>query len=132
MTNKYKAVLACGGLGTRLKSISGDIPKPLYPILGKNTLERSIEQLSNYGIKNILITLIIQFCKLMNNKKSCPILILDEVVAHLDNKIKKCLFEELKTLDNQVWMSGANAELFLPIINEKEVMNLEIEELIKQ
>ena len=57
MTKKYKAVLACGGLGTRLKSISGDIPKPLYPILGKNTLERSIEQLSNYGINSILITL---------------------------------------------------------------------------
>ena len=90
------------------------------------------EKCSTGEQKIILITLIIQFCKLMNNKKSCPILILDEVVAHLDNKIKKCLFEELKTLDNQVWMSGANAELFLPIINEKEVMNLEIEELIKQ
>ena len=76
------------------------------------------EKCSTGEQKIILITLIIQFCKLMNNKKSCPILILDEVVAHLDNKIKKCLFEELKTLDNQVWMSGANAELFLPIINE--------------
>ena len=40
----------------------------------------------------------------MNNKKNYPILLLDEIVAHLDNKIKLSLFEELKTLKNQIWM----------------------------
>ena len=82
--------------------------------------------------KIILISLIIQFCKLMNNKKNFPILLLDEIVAHLDNNNKKSLFEELKTLGNQVWMSGSNLKLFSPIINEKNVINLEIEDLLKQ
>ena len=82
--------------------------------------------------KIILISLIIQFCKLMNNKKNFPILLLDEIVAHLDNNNKKSLFEELKTLGNQVWMSGSSLKLFSPIINEKNVINLEIEDLLKQ
>ena len=68
----------------------------------------------------------------MNNKGNIPILLLDEIVAHLDNKIKISLFEELKTLKNQVWMSGSDKSLFSDIIKEKEVVNLEIEDLLKQ
>ena len=54
---KYEAVIACGGLGTRLKEITDGIPKPLFPINGKSTLERTVEQLSNNSINNILITI---------------------------------------------------------------------------
>ena len=43
---KYEVVIACGGMGTRLKKISKNYPKPLFPINGKSTLERCIEQLS--------------------------------------------------------------------------------------
>ena len=90
------------------------------------------EKCSTGEQKIILISLIIQFCKLMNNKKNFPILLLDEIVAHLDNKIRLGLFEELKTLKNQVWMSGADITLFSSIIKDKEVVNLEIEDLLKQ
>ena len=90
------------------------------------------EKCSTGEQKIILISLIIQFCKLMNNKKNYPILLLDEIVAHLDNKIKLSLFEELKTLKNQVWMSGTDVSLFSHIIKDKEVANLEIEDLLKQ
>ena len=90
------------------------------------------EKCSTGEQKIILISLIIQFCKLMNNKGNFPILLLDEIVAHLDNKIKISLFEELKTLKNQVWMSGSDKSLFSDIIKEKEVVNLEIEDLLKQ
>ena len=90
------------------------------------------EKCSTGEQKIILISLIIQFCKLMNNKKNYPILLLDEIVAHLDNKIKISLFEELKTLKNQVWMSGTGISLFSSIIKDKKVVNLEIEDLLKQ
>ena len=90
------------------------------------------EKCSTGEQKIIMISLIIQFCKLMNNKENFPILLLDEIVAHLDNKIKISLFEELKTLKNQVWMSGSNKDLFSYMIKEKEVVNLEIEDLLKQ
>ena len=90
------------------------------------------EKCSTGEQKIIIISLIIQFCKLMNNKGNFPILLLDEIVAHLDNKIKISLFEELKTLKNQVWMSGSDKSLLSHIIKEKELVNLEIEDLLKQ
>ena len=54
---KYDVVLACGGLGTRLRGITKDIPKPLYMVNGKSTLERCIEQLNDYHFKNVIITI---------------------------------------------------------------------------
>ena len=90
------------------------------------------EKCSTGEQKIILISLIVQFCKLMNNKKNFPILLLDEIVAHLDNKVRSSLFEELKTLKNQVWMSGTGISLFSSIIKDKKFVNLEIEDLLKQ
>ena len=56
ISKKYEAVVACGGFGTRLKNITKDLPKPLFPVFGKSTLERCIEELLNYSIENIVIT----------------------------------------------------------------------------
>ena len=90
------------------------------------------EECSTGEQKIILISLIIQFCKLMNKKKSFPILLLDEIVAHLDEKVKKSLFEELKSLKNQVWMTGAENNFFIPIIKSEDVLNLKIEDYTKE
>lgn len=48
-----------GGKGTRLQGIAKDIPKPMFPILGKPILEYQIESLKDCGIKDI--TLIIGY-----------------------------------------------------------------------
>ena len=89
------------------------------------------DQCSTGEQKIILVKIIIQFCKLMRIKKGIsPILLLDELIAHLDTDIKKSLFKELKSLNTQVWMTGSDKEPFYPII--KESVNFEIEELIKQ
>ena len=44
-----------GGLGTRLKPFTSTIPKPLLPIGEKAVLEIQIENLANYGFKEIFI-----------------------------------------------------------------------------
>ena len=54
---KYDAVLACGGLGTRLREITHEIPKPLFLVNGKSTLERAIEELDNYQFRNVILTI---------------------------------------------------------------------------
>jgi len=51
------AVIALGGHGSRLKSITGDVPKPLFPILGESTLFRCISELNRNGIRSIILTL---------------------------------------------------------------------------
>ena len=55
--NNISAVIPIGGKGTRLKSITSEVPKPLYPINGKSTLYRCCEQLKSNGIEDIYITI---------------------------------------------------------------------------
>lgn len=50
-----KAVIMAGGKGTRLTSIAKDIPKPMFPILGKPILEYQINSLKESGITDIII-----------------------------------------------------------------------------
>ena len=58
MTEKgvhMKAVILAGGEGTRLKNISGDLPKPMVSVLGKPILEYIIENLKNNGFDDIYL-----------------------------------------------------------------------------
>ncbi len=44
-----------------------------------------------------------------------PLLLLDEVAAHLDAVRREALFEELAGLDSQAWLTGTDAALFAPL-----------------
>jgi D,D-heptose 1,7-bisphosphate phosphatase len=48
-----QAVILAGGKGTRLKSITGDLPKPMVSILGAPLLQHLIEQCAAYDIVDI-------------------------------------------------------------------------------
>lgn len=50
-----QAIILCGGLGTRLKSITKDIPKPMAPINDKPFLEFIFGYLKKQGIKEIIL-----------------------------------------------------------------------------
>ncbi|HEC2838024.1 TPA: D-glycero-D-manno-heptose 1-phosphate guanosyltransferase, partial [Campylobacter jejuni] len=50
-----QAIILCGGLGTRLKSVIKDIPKPMAPINNKPFLEFIFEYLKKQGIKEIIL-----------------------------------------------------------------------------
>ncbi|MDO4265353.1 MAG: HAD-IIIA family hydrolase [Eubacteriales bacterium] len=50
-----KAVIMAGGQGSRLKSISGDLPKPMVPVNGKPILQYQIEHLKACGISDITL-----------------------------------------------------------------------------
>lgn len=67
------AVILAGGKGTRLKSVTGDIPKPLVDFGGEPLLAFQIRHLKNQGIKNLIITvgygadMIMDFCQQNND-----------------------------------------------------------------
>ena len=48
------AVILAAGLGMRLRSVTGEVPKGLLEIQGSGLLERSIQLLSSCGITNKL------------------------------------------------------------------------------
>ena len=50
-----KAVIMAGGKGTRLRSVSEELPKPMVPVLGKPILEYQVGMLRRYGIRDIVI-----------------------------------------------------------------------------
>ncbi len=56
MIEDITVVIAIGGEGTRLKNISGEIPKPLFPICGISTLERALNELEKYGFKKVILS----------------------------------------------------------------------------
>lgn len=50
-----QAVIMAGGLATRLRPLTNNIPKSLISIKGKPFLQYQIELLTRYGIKNIVL-----------------------------------------------------------------------------
>ena len=60
MSNHKKisqAVILAGGFGTRLRPFTDTNPKPMFPFRGKPFLEYLIEQVRDFGIKNIIMLL---------------------------------------------------------------------------
>jgi D-glycero-alpha-D-manno-heptose 1-phosphate guanylyltransferase len=53
----YDVVILAGGLGTRLKKISGEIPKPMVDISGRPFLYRLMEYLEQQGVRKIILSL---------------------------------------------------------------------------
>jgi mannose-1-phosphate guanylyltransferase len=51
-----KALFLAGGMGTRLKPLTDEIPKPMVPIMNKPLLARSMENLRKCGIDEIVIS----------------------------------------------------------------------------
>lgn len=52
-----KAVILAGGEGKRLRSVTGDLPKPMVPLAGKPVMERIIELLQKQGFDQICAAL---------------------------------------------------------------------------
>ena len=54
-----------------------------------------------------------------------PLLLLDEVVAHLDPRRRAALFDELSKLGAQVWMTGADPAAFADIGSSGEIFGVD-------
>ena len=53
----FEAVILVGGFGTRLKSVSGNIPKPMVQVGGRPFLNLLLEKLEKAGCKRIILSL---------------------------------------------------------------------------
>jgi D-glycero-D-manno-heptose 1,7-bisphosphate phosphatase len=50
-----QTIIMAGGLGTRLRGVVPDLPKPMLPVCGKSALERQIECLREQGLRDITL-----------------------------------------------------------------------------
>ena len=51
------AIILAGGLGTRLRPLTDETPKPLLPIKGLPMMEHMIKNMQQYGINNIILSI---------------------------------------------------------------------------
>ncbi len=51
------AIILAGGLGTRLKPLTDNVPKPLLPIKGKPMIQHMIQNLKKYGVNKIILSI---------------------------------------------------------------------------
>jgi len=63
--------------------------------------------------KALLISIVLAHARLQaGTKGTAPVLLLDEVAAHLDRTRRRALFDEIVALGSQAWLTGTDPELF--------------------
>ncbi len=76
--------------------------------------------------KALLIGLVLAHARLIAEMTAfAPILLLDEVVAHLDPARRSALYVELAALGAQVWMTGADPALFAEIADDTVLVEVQ-------
>ena len=73
--------------------------------------------------KALLIRLVLAHARLIKQMTGfAPMLLLDEVVAHLDPARRAALYDALSVLGAQVWMTGADPAAFGDIVGRAQVL----------
>ena len=82
--------------------------------------------------KSLLISIILAQSKCQTlHKGFAPILLLDEVVAHLDDIKREALLEKIKELEVQAWITTTNPELFESLKNDALFFKVENNDILK-
>ena len=75
--------------------------------------------------KALLIGLVLAHAALVGNMTgTAPVILLDEVVAHLDPDRRAALFDALDRLGSQVWMTGADPIAFADVASRADVIDV--------
>lgn len=83
--------------------------------------------------KALLIGLVLAHAGLVSDMTGIvPLLLLDEIVAHLDPDRRAALFDELAKLGAQVWMTGADPAAFAAVTSRAEIFRVENGDITRQ
>lgn len=116
-----RAMIMAAGLGTRMRPLTNDRPKPLVKVRGKALIDHAIDRLVKAGVKTIVVN-IHHHAEMLRahlaNRKDAKIVISDESEALLDSGggIAKVLdlFEGEPFFthnSDSVWVEGTNSAL---------------------
>jgi len=75
--------------------------------------------------KALLVATVLAFARLLADLRAqTPLLLLDEVVAHLDETRRLALFQELRLLGLQAWLTGTDASFFAALAGEAQFFDV--------
>lgn len=76
--------------------------------------------------KALLISILLSQARLQRAKRGhAPVLLLDEIAAHLDENRRRALFDEVLRLGAQAWMTGTDAALFRDLGDRAQFHNVD-------
>jgi len=80
-------------------------------------------QCSSGEQKALLLGLVLAKAELITSLEgTAPLVLLDEVAAHLDQARREALFSEILRLSVQAWMTGTDRALFSPIAQDAQIL----------
>jgi DNA replication and repair protein RecF len=75
--------------------------------------------------KALMVSIALAHARLVAlSRGRAPLLLLDEIAAHLDAERRAALFEEVVALGVQSWMTGTDAGLFTPLAGRAQVLRV--------
>jgi DNA replication and repair protein RecF len=88
--------------------------------------QRPAEVCSTGEQKALLLSMLLAHARLSSRqRKRMPIMLLDEVVAHLDSQRREKLFIEICELNMQTWLTGTDDHLFAPLAGKAQFFSVQ-------
>ena len=95
---------------------SADGPQRSDLLVSDRARSMAAEQCSTGEQKAMLIALIVAHARLVERqRRRAPVLLLDEIAAHLDESRRRALFEIILDVGAQAWLSGTERAVFRPL-----------------
>jgi DNA replication and repair protein RecF len=84
--------------------------------------------------KALLISIVLANAWLQKKRRDgiAPIMLLDEIAAHLDVHRRAALFEEILALGAQAWLTGTDRSLFAPLLPYAQCFSISVGQFIRQ
>lgn len=83
------------------------------------------ERCSTGEQKALLVGIVLAHARLQAvDEGAAPILLLDEVAAHLDDRRRAALFEAVLALGGQAWLTGTDQGVFAPIADRAQILEV--------
>ncbi len=83
--------------------------------------------------KALLISIVLATARLQAQERgAAPLVLLDEVAAHLDAGRREALFEEICALGAQAWLTGTDRDIFAPLSGRAQFFTVSASRLIPQ
>ena len=95
---------------------SADGPQRSDLLVSDHARSMAAEQCSTGEQKAMLIALIVAHARLVERqRRRAPVLLLDEIAAHLDESRRHALFEIIVDVGAQAWLTGTERAVFRPL-----------------
>ena len=105
------------------RSLTGPHRADLHAVYSAKGVQAA--QCSTGEQKALLVSIILACARALHNDTGVPpILLLDEVAAHLDEDRRAALFEELVAIGAQAWLTGTGRELFTGLESHAQIFEL--------